>query len=253
MWDRTTDRSALAVFDAGAVDDGPVGRVELPVRVPFGFHGLGVDQAALSPGLVDVDVGVGAGSTWSVRGFCLRPVELAAAAPPQRGDHGCALVLRPPLRCLGIVETPPHVLEPDSPLLGPCLGACLALLQIRTRIGGLGSCRIQLDVQVLLHGIGGGQPLLQHLDLSLQLTHLLRQRGGLVHPLATASNLAHTHRADISSVTIDDLRRSMTRHRSLPAGRATSSCSRPPGGPRAGDGTSIPSRGDAQGASTVVD
>jgi carotenoid cleavage dioxygenase len=47
VWDRTTDRSALAVFDAGAVDEGPVGRVELPVRVPFGFHGLWVDEAAL--------------------------------------------------------------------------------------------------------------------------------------------------------------------------------------------------------------
>jgi carotenoid cleavage dioxygenase len=47
VWDRTTDRSALAVFDAGAVDAGPVGRVELPVRVPFGFHGLWVGEAAL--------------------------------------------------------------------------------------------------------------------------------------------------------------------------------------------------------------
>ncbi|HET6952644.1 MAG TPA: carotenoid oxygenase family protein [Acidimicrobiales bacterium] len=47
VWDRTTDRSALAVFDAGAVADGPVGRVELPVRVPFGFHGLWVDEARL--------------------------------------------------------------------------------------------------------------------------------------------------------------------------------------------------------------
>jgi carotenoid cleavage dioxygenase len=47
VWDRTTDRSALAVFDAGAVAGGPVGRVELPVRVPFGFHGLWVDEAAL--------------------------------------------------------------------------------------------------------------------------------------------------------------------------------------------------------------
>ena len=47
VWDRTTDRSALAVFDAQAVKDGPVGRVELPVRVPFGFHGLWVDAADL--------------------------------------------------------------------------------------------------------------------------------------------------------------------------------------------------------------
>lgn len=47
VWDRTTDRSALAVFDARSVADGPVGRVELPVRVPFGFHGLWVDEADL--------------------------------------------------------------------------------------------------------------------------------------------------------------------------------------------------------------
>ena len=47
VWDRTTDRSALAVFDAQAVGDGPVGRIELPTRVPFGFHGLWIDEAAL--------------------------------------------------------------------------------------------------------------------------------------------------------------------------------------------------------------
>lgn len=42
VWDRTTDRSALAVFDAQDVTAGPIGRVELPVRVPFGFHGTWV-------------------------------------------------------------------------------------------------------------------------------------------------------------------------------------------------------------------
>ncbi len=47
VWDRTTDRSALAVFDAQAVAGGPVGRIELPTRVPFGFHGLWIDEAAL--------------------------------------------------------------------------------------------------------------------------------------------------------------------------------------------------------------
>jgi len=39
VWDRTTDRSSLAVFDAQDVASGPVGEVQLPVRVPFGFHG----------------------------------------------------------------------------------------------------------------------------------------------------------------------------------------------------------------------
>lgn len=47
VWDRTTGLSSLAVFDARSVKDGPVGQVELPVRVPFGFHGLWVDQAQL--------------------------------------------------------------------------------------------------------------------------------------------------------------------------------------------------------------
>lgn len=39
IWDRRTDRSSLAVFDAQDVASGPVGEVQLPVRVPFGFHG----------------------------------------------------------------------------------------------------------------------------------------------------------------------------------------------------------------------
>ncbi len=39
VWDRTTDLSSLAVFDAQDVAAGPVAEVQLPVRVPFGFHG----------------------------------------------------------------------------------------------------------------------------------------------------------------------------------------------------------------------
>lgn len=39
VWDRRTDRSTLAVFDAQDVAAGPVGQAQLPVRVPFGFHG----------------------------------------------------------------------------------------------------------------------------------------------------------------------------------------------------------------------
>jgi carotenoid cleavage dioxygenase len=42
VWDRTTDRSSLAIFDAQDVSAGPVGQVPLPVRVPFGFHGTWV-------------------------------------------------------------------------------------------------------------------------------------------------------------------------------------------------------------------
>ena len=47
LWDRHTNLSALGVFDAQAMADGPVARVDLPVRVPFGFHGLWVDEADL--------------------------------------------------------------------------------------------------------------------------------------------------------------------------------------------------------------
>lgn len=47
IWDRTTDRSSLAIFDAQAMANGPVAEVQLPVRVPFGFHGLWVDEADL--------------------------------------------------------------------------------------------------------------------------------------------------------------------------------------------------------------
>ncbi|QXC60422.1 carotenoid oxygenase family protein [Aquihabitans sp. G128] len=47
IWDRRTDRSSLGIFDAQAMRRGPVAEVELPVRVPFGFHGLWVDDADL--------------------------------------------------------------------------------------------------------------------------------------------------------------------------------------------------------------
>jgi carotenoid cleavage dioxygenase len=47
LWDRRTDLSSLGVFDAQAMADGPVAEVRLPVRVPFGFHGLWVDEAEL--------------------------------------------------------------------------------------------------------------------------------------------------------------------------------------------------------------
>jgi carotenoid cleavage dioxygenase len=45
LYDRTTDRSSLGIFDAQAVADGPLARVHLPVRVPYGFHGLWVPDA----------------------------------------------------------------------------------------------------------------------------------------------------------------------------------------------------------------
>lgn len=39
VWDKETDRSVLGVLDATDVGSGPVATVELPQRVPFGFHG----------------------------------------------------------------------------------------------------------------------------------------------------------------------------------------------------------------------
>lgn len=45
IWNRNTDRSSFAVFDAQHVSRGPIGQVELPLRVPFGFHGLWVDDS----------------------------------------------------------------------------------------------------------------------------------------------------------------------------------------------------------------
>ncbi|HNI35054.1 MAG TPA: carotenoid oxygenase family protein [Microthrixaceae bacterium] len=47
VWDRSTNRSNLAIFDAQHVSNGPVAEVHLPVRVPFGFHGLWIDDADL--------------------------------------------------------------------------------------------------------------------------------------------------------------------------------------------------------------
>lgn len=42
--DRTTDTSHLAILDALDVAAGPVTRIHLPVRVPYGFHGLWLSE-----------------------------------------------------------------------------------------------------------------------------------------------------------------------------------------------------------------
>lgn len=39
VWDAATDRSNLSILDATDVSAGPVATVEIPQRVPFGFHG----------------------------------------------------------------------------------------------------------------------------------------------------------------------------------------------------------------------
>jgi carotenoid cleavage dioxygenase-like enzyme len=46
-YDAARDGSDLLVLDATRVADGPVARVRLPRRVPYGFHGCWVDAAAL--------------------------------------------------------------------------------------------------------------------------------------------------------------------------------------------------------------
>ena len=39
VYDHSTDRSALWVFDAQDIQKGPIAKAHLPYRVPFGFHG----------------------------------------------------------------------------------------------------------------------------------------------------------------------------------------------------------------------
>jgi carotenoid cleavage dioxygenase len=45
IWNRQTDLSSLGIFDAQDVAAGPIAEVQLPVRVPFGFHGTWVADA----------------------------------------------------------------------------------------------------------------------------------------------------------------------------------------------------------------
>ena len=50
VYDRNSETSALCLFDATRVSAGPIARVQLPVRVPVGFHGVWVPDAALAQG-----------------------------------------------------------------------------------------------------------------------------------------------------------------------------------------------------------
>jgi carotenoid cleavage dioxygenase-like enzyme len=47
VYDASTDSSDLVILDASAPGSEPVARVHLPQRVPFGFHGSWIDDAAL--------------------------------------------------------------------------------------------------------------------------------------------------------------------------------------------------------------
>lgn len=48
LYDKNTDTSAFCLFDATRVSAGPIARVQLPVRVPVGFHGVWVPDSAMS-------------------------------------------------------------------------------------------------------------------------------------------------------------------------------------------------------------
>jgi carotenoid cleavage dioxygenase-like enzyme len=48
VYDATTDSSDLVILDASTPGTEPVARIHLPQRVPFGFHGSWIDDAALS-------------------------------------------------------------------------------------------------------------------------------------------------------------------------------------------------------------
>jgi len=48
LYDRHTQTSAFALFDATRLSAGPICKVPLPVRVPVGFHGLWLPDSALA-------------------------------------------------------------------------------------------------------------------------------------------------------------------------------------------------------------
>ena len=48
VYDKNTDSSAFCLFDATKVSAGPICKVQLPVRVPVGFHGVWVPESAMS-------------------------------------------------------------------------------------------------------------------------------------------------------------------------------------------------------------
>ena len=48
VYDKNTQTSAFCLFDATKVAAGPIAKVQLPVRVPVGFHGVWVPDSAMS-------------------------------------------------------------------------------------------------------------------------------------------------------------------------------------------------------------
>ena len=50
VWRAAENRSDLVVIDAAHVETGPIAVVNLPDRVPFGFHGNWLDASSLRLG-----------------------------------------------------------------------------------------------------------------------------------------------------------------------------------------------------------
>lgn len=50
VWDEQLKRSECIVLDAANFEDGPVARIVMPARVPFGFHSAWVDQQMIDSG-----------------------------------------------------------------------------------------------------------------------------------------------------------------------------------------------------------
>jgi carotenoid cleavage dioxygenase len=48
VFDQSTSLSELVLIDAREFTAPPVTRVKIPVRIPFGFHGIWLDEAALT-------------------------------------------------------------------------------------------------------------------------------------------------------------------------------------------------------------
>ena len=45
VYNRADDRSEVVILDAQRVSDGPIAKVLMPRRVPFGFHGIWISSA----------------------------------------------------------------------------------------------------------------------------------------------------------------------------------------------------------------
>ena len=48
IYNKNSDTSAFCLFDATNISAGPIAKVQLPVRVPVGFHGVWVPDSAMS-------------------------------------------------------------------------------------------------------------------------------------------------------------------------------------------------------------